>query len=135
MATSQTEASSAIDEAEKRILVCYEAVVEADRVGANTTELSAALDEAGMLSSKARLAYEKGDFESAQEFARLSQERLEGLDVEADALAKSGGQQRSLDFIINVVGSLVGAVVVIIGSVGVWVFLNRKYGGEEGSVR
>jgi uncharacterized membrane protein len=115
--------------------VCYEAVVEADRVGANTTELSAALDEAGMLSSKARLAYEKGDFESAQEFARLSQERLEGLDVEADALAKSGGQQRSLDFIINVVGSLVGAVVVIIGSVGVWVFLNRKYGGEEGSVR
>ena len=122
------EAGSAIAVAEERIVVCYKAVADADEAGANTTALLANITEAGWLLSRAELSYKMDDFDSALYFADQSRESLNGLDIEADVLRKDAMQQRYWDFMVNVVGSAVGAVVVVCGGFVVWFLLKRRYG-------
>lgn len=126
-AVDETDVRSAIAAAEERILVCYRAVADADDAGANTAALLAVLNEAGELLSRAKLAYEMGDFNSTLDFALLGQERLNGFVADADALREAALQQRNWDFMVYVVGSVVGAIVVVCGSFVVWFFLKRRY--------
>ena len=130
---SESDARSSIGVAEGRVVVCYRAVAEAGKAGANATALLAVMDEAGWLLSRAKLAYKMGDYESAQNFAVQSQGRLNGFVEEADSLRGAALQQRYWDFMVNVVGSIVGTVAVIGGSFVVWFLLKRKY-GKAGSV-
>jgi hypothetical protein len=133
LAVDKTDAGSAIADAEGRIVLCYQAVADADRAGANVTDLLAVLNESGLLLSRANLAYKTGDFDSAFNFSLLSQERLDGFVVEADVLREAAVQQCYWDFMVNVVGSIVGAVVVVCGGFAVWFLLKRRY-GKVGSV-
>lgn len=119
-AFDEAEAGSAIADAEERVVVCYGAVADADGAGANVTGLLGVLDEAGRLLSRANLAYMAGDFDSAFDFAVESREVLDGFAVEADALRDDAIQQRSWDFMVNVVGSVVAAAVVVCGGFIVW---------------
>lgn len=126
-AIDETDAKSAIAAVEERISVCYQAIADADRAGANVTVLLDVLNEAGMLLSRADLAYKMEDFDSALDFALMSQERLNGFVAEADLLRKTAIQQSYWDFMVNVVGSIVGTVIVICGGFVVWFFLKRRY--------
>jgi len=132
-AVDEIDARSAIAVAEERIAVCYQAVADADEAGANTTDLLANITEAGWLLSRARLAYERRDFNSTVYFADQSLESLKVFVAEADVLREAAIQQRYLDFIVNVVGSTVGTAVVICGGFVVWFFLKRMY-EKTGSV-
>jgi len=129
----QDSAAGAIGSAKQQLVVCYEAAAEAERAGGNVTSLTAALNEAGVLLSKAELAYSKSDFGAAGDFAVQSRERLNGFVDEAAELKAAGEQMRNMDFLINIVGSIVGTFVVIGAGIGVWVFLKRRYGqaGEQ----
>jgi uncharacterized Tic20 family protein len=126
-AFSRDDALSAIADAEDEVIQCYGALSDADEAGANVTDLSSILMEAGELLSKANLAYGVGDFDSAVDFAVQSGEKLDGFAVEADLLRKAAAEERYWDFMINFVGSIVGTAVVICGGFLVWVFLKRKY--------
>jgi hypothetical protein len=53
-------AVAGVDEA--RVIACYGAVVEAEGAGGNVTELAGVLDEAGVLLSRARAAFERVEF-------------------------------------------------------------------------
>lgn len=53
---------------------------------------------------------------------------MSGVVVEADDLKEAAMQERYWDFMVNVVGSIVGATAVICGGFVVWFFLKRKYG-------
>jgi len=130
-AVDETDARSAIAVAEERIVVCYHAAADVDKAGANTTDLLAVLNEAGELLSRAILAYEMGNFDSALDFANQSRESLNSFIVEADALRETAIQQRYWDFMVYVVGSTVGTAVVICGSFAVWFFLKRRYEKAE----
>lgn len=130
---SKSDAKSAIVAAEERIVVCYQAVAEADKAGANVTALLAVMNEAGWFLSKAKLAYKMGDFDLAGNFAVQSQERLSGFVEGADSLRGTAIQQRYWDFMVNVVGSIIGTVAVVGGSFFVWFLLKRRY-GKAGSV-
>lgn len=124
-------AEAAIGDAEGVIGECYGAVVEAERVGANVTDLLATLNEAGWLLSRAHLAYETGNFSLAVSFANQSRLRLNGFIVEAEALRENAARAGYLDFMNNIVGSAVGAVAVVVGGFAVWSFLKRKYDRGE----
>ena len=132
-AVDEADAGSAIAVAEERIVVCYRAVAGADAAGADTSALLAVLNEAGLLLSKARanltygLAYNMSEFDSAFDFAVQSQEKLNGLEAEADVLRENAMQQGYLDYMVYVVGSVVGAVVVVCGGFVVWFLLKRRY--------
>ena len=126
-AVDETDVRSSIAAAEERIVVCYRAVADADEAGATTTVLLAALNEAGELLSRANLAYKMGDFNSTLDFANQSQERLNGFVADADALREVALWQRYWDFMVYVVGSIVGTVVVVCGGFVVWFLLKRRY--------
>ena len=126
-AVGEAEAGSAVAAAEGRVVVCYRAAADADEAGANVTGLLVVLDEAGALLSKADLAYESGDFDSAFDYAVQSREKLDGFVDKADVLREAAVQGRYWDFMVNVLGSVVGAVVVVCGAYVVWVVLKRRY--------
>jgi len=133
-AVDETDAGSAIVAAEERVVVCYRSVADADEAGANTAALLAVLSEAGELLSRADLAYKMGDFDSAVNFSVQSREMLSGFVVEADVLRRTAMEQRYRDFMVNVVGSVVGTVVVVCGGFVVWFLLTRKYGKTGSAV-
>ncbi|MDH5482935.1 MAG: hypothetical protein OEY22_08675 [Candidatus Bathyarchaeota archaeon] len=127
MAASEEEALSKISEAENAVRSAYDAVLKAEEAGANVAFLLNGLNEAGMLLWKAHMAYDMGDFDSAFNLANLSKTELDGFVSEASILAETGAQQSYMDFMLNVVGSLVGAVAVVCGGFVFWFFLKRKY--------
>jgi hypothetical protein len=78
------------------------------------------------------LANSTGDFGSAESLAVESQDELAGFVSEANSLQFSAEQSRSSDFLLNIVGSAVATVAVLVGSLMVWVLLKRKYRIENG---
>ncbi len=131
--SSEDEATSALARAEEAVVSAYQAVLETEGAGANVSDLLVRLNEAGGFLTRGRMAYDIGDFDSALDFAVHCQEKLNGFVVDADALREAAMQERYLDFMVNVVGSVMGAVgVVCVGFVS-WSFLNRKH-EKTGSV-
>ena len=123
----QTDAATAIASAKEQILICYQAAKEAEGAGANITTLVAVLNDAGTLMSRAEFAYSVSDFDTAHDLAVQSQSTLDNFISDANILRETGTQQRSQDFLINVVGSLVGAFAVVGAGIAAWIFLKRKY--------
>lgn len=122
----EPDVASAIADAERRIILCYQAIAAADNVGANVTTLLARLNEAGWQLSMAQWAYEQGDLDSARSYTLLSQQKLEGLAAEAEISKETASDQQYRDFMVNVVGSVAGALVVMCGGFGVWSLLTRR---------
>ena len=133
-AAGEADASQAISEAENRVNACYMAVAEAQKAGANVSQLLSTLQEAGLLLSEAHVAFEKRDFDSAFDLANQSRSRLDGVDNEADSLRDKGRQDRSVDFLVNVVGSSVGAFAVLVGGFLFWHFSKKKHDKSEGQL-
>ena len=123
----QTEATAAIASAKEQILTCYQAANDAEEAGANITALAAVLNDAGTLLSRAEFTYSISDFDTARDLAIQSQNTLGDFVPEADTLKETATRQRNQDFLINVVGSLVGAFAVVGAGVSTWIFLKRKY--------
>lgn len=130
-AVDEAEARGAVVAAEDMVVECYRVVEGADEAGANVTGLLTRLNDAGLLLSKASLAYGEGDFDSAYDLAVQSQGMLNDFVVEANVLWWNALQAQHWDFMVNVVGSAVGAVVVVLGGFFVWFLLKRRYGKAE----
>ncbi len=132
--TTEADAQSAIGAAQGKLVVCYQAVANASSAGANVTGLLLVLDQSGGNLSRADLAYNMGNFSSAQSYAVQSLNLLvqNNVTTRADALKSSASQARFWAFMINIVGSLVGTVVVVCSGFVVWVFLKKRYAKAEG---
>jgi len=122
----QADSATAISSAKNTILNCYSAIKETEAAGANITVLMGTINEAGSLLSQAELAYAANDFDAALNLAIQSQNRLSNFIGEANTLREIAVQQQNQDFLINVVGSIVGTFVVIIAGFAVWRFLKKK---------
>jgi hypothetical protein len=129
--SAQTGAVTAISSAKNTLLTCYNAAKEAEAAGVNITVLTATLNEAGLLLSQAEAAYAASDFDAAFNLATQSQNRLSNLVGEANALKETATQQRDQDFLVNVVGSVIGTFAVIVAGSLAWLFLKRKYKTTE----
>jgi hypothetical protein len=130
LAANEGDARSAITGAEQRVSTCYSAGAEAQKAGANVTLLLLTLDDAGMLLSRAHLHFEKGNFDDAQVLAVQCKTILQGFESEASSLRDTAANARSLDFMINVAGSAVGAIVVVVAGFAVWQRLKKKHTTE-----
>jgi hypothetical protein len=128
LAVDEGQARSAMVEADQTIKDCYLAVAAADKAGGNVSGMLSVLQDAGMLLSKADLALEKGDFDSAYNLAVQSKAKLDGFVVEANSVKDAAEHSGFVGFMINVVGSSAGTVAVIVGGFAVWFWLNRRYG-------
>ena len=126
----QSDVASAISEAQNKIITCFNASRLAEAAGANISRLTATLNTAGLLLSRAELAYSKEDFGAAQDLAVQSQNILANFVTDANSLQTEATQNRNTDFMIFV-GSIGGTIAVLLGSVVVWVFLKRKFRNSE----
>jgi hypothetical protein len=108
--------------------------VLAEGAGGNVTELAGVLNEAGVLLSRARVAFENGEYDLVVEFSSNCTGMLVGFTDRAVTLRDSAARERSLDFMVNVVGSVAGTVAVIFAGWVLWVHLKRKYGKAGSAV-
>jgi hypothetical protein len=123
---NQEDAATAISSAENEILTCFTAAKEAEAAGANITVITATLNKAGLLLSQAENAYETSDFDVAFNLAHQSQNSLSNCLAEANTFKETAVQQQNRDFLINVVGSIIGTLVVIIVGLAIWLFLKKN---------
>jgi len=131
LAVDEGQARSAMVEADQTVKDCYLAVAAADKAGGNVSGRLSVLQDAGMLLSRANLAFEKGDFDSAYSLAVQSKASLDGFVAEANSVKDAAEQSGFVDFMINIVGSSAGTVAVVVGGFAVWFWLNRRYGKVE----
>jgi tetrahydromethanopterin S-methyltransferase subunit G len=131
LAVDEIEARSAITEAEQRVSVCYHSVTEAQNAGANVSELLSVLNDAGMSLSRARLGLQNRDFSAAYNLAVECKNRLNGFEDQTDLLRGSAVQQRSSDFLVNVVGSGIGAIFTVVVGLWLWFFLKKRHSSAE----
>jgi len=127
----QGDALAAISSTKNTILNCYNAAREAEAAGANITVLTATLNDASSLLSQAEFAYAASDFDAAFNLAGQSQNILTNFLGEANTLKETAAQQQNQDYLINVVGSIIGAFVVILAGFAAWRFLKKKYEKTE----
>lgn len=125
----ESDARAAVSEAQRRINTCYRAAADAAKASANVTDLLALLNEAGSSLSMAELALRRGDFDSASTLARLCEEKLVGFEDWAAGLRDSAVNAGNWDFAVNVVGSSIGAVIVLVFGFVVWSLLRKRYPG------
>ena len=132
----QNGAANAIANARNQILTCFDAIRKTETAGANITELTVILNRAGSLLSQAEFAFSTEDFAAAEDYAAQSQVELANFVSEADALLFSASTRKNQDFLVNVVGSIFGTGAVLVGSWGLWAFLNkRRRNNEKNEVR
>ncbi|MGQ9507690.1 MAG: hypothetical protein ACUVTB_07565 [Candidatus Bathycorpusculaceae bacterium] len=128
------DALSAISSTEARVVTCYRAAAEAAGAGANVSDLLILLNEAGWLLSRAKLAYSQGDFDSAVAYAVECRSMLDGFVDGADGLRRNAEAAGHRDFMLNFVGSAVGAVCIVVGGFALWNLLKEKNNNIGGKV-
>lgn len=121
------DAFSVVSEAEQLIALAYEAVLDAEKVGANISGLLVSLNNASELLSEACMAFEDGDFEAAIQFSGLASgvgnevmDDAEKLEVEA----RYAGANR---FVWSIVGSVLGVALVVCASFWFYRTFKRRY--------
>ena len=125
--TQPQDASAVISSTQANLMSCYDATRAAEAAGANITQLTAILNQAGNLIASAQLAYSENDSASAMNLAGQSQQLLNGFVSTANSLENSARTQTFDSFLVNFVGSTAVVVAVIAASVCLWVFLKRRY--------
>lgn len=128
---SEADATVVISSAQNTLVNCYDAAKQAEAAGANITVLMGPLNEAASLLSQAEYAYSISDFDTAVNFATQSQSSLSNVIEDANALQVTASQQQYQDFLINVVGSILGTFAVIVAGFAAWIFLKKRHEATE----
>ncbi len=122
-----SSADAALTSARSKLIECFNAAKAAETAGANISELTNTLNEAGSMLSKAEFSYSSSNFPESENEAAQSQNILSNFISQADSLRNAASQRQNTDFLLNFVGSIAGTIAVIVSSVAVWVFLRRRY--------
>jgi hypothetical protein len=125
---AQSDAATAIASAKGQLVTCYQSAKDAENAGANITELTVTLNDAGTLLSQAQFEYSLNKISNARDLALQSQAKLEGFTSKVNSLKENAILQKNQDFTINMVGSIAGAFAVLGGGAAVWFFLKKKLG-------
>lgn len=121
------EASSAIGEADNALRMAFEAVLEAERAGANVSDLIVKLDEAGGLLAEAENAYRVGNFSEAVSRAEECSVLADGVVGEALSLKSSALADAQKAVLQTLTFSWVGGVAFLAVLFFVWGWFKRVY--------
>jgi hypothetical protein len=124
--------SPAFSTSESNLVRCFDAARAAEVAGANISRLSDTLNSASALLADAEREYSMGNYANAQSLTAQSQNLLRNFVTDANSLQVAATRNRSIDFLVNVVGSVFGTISVIAVSIVVWRLLKKKYRGSAG---
>jgi hypothetical protein len=126
-ASSMDDTSMIVSEAEEILGVTYEAVLEAEQVGANVSILLSQMDLGAEYLAEANFRYRLGAYEEATHFARVCIETVDDVRSIAFELSDNSKRLRENEFFLRLLWSSVGVVGVgLIGFV-FWRFFSGRY--------
>ncbi len=120
-------AVSAVDRAEAAVASAYEAVLDAEEAGADVSGLLVRLNVAGGYLAEAHVWFGLGDFDEAVRLADLCYDVVVDVSGEAFVLRSEAHGLWATDFVVKMVGSMVGVVVVVFLGFVVWRVFKRRY--------
>jgi hypothetical protein len=123
----ESSAASAVARAEADMVLAYEAVVEAERVGANVAVVLVRLNDAGESLAGAEVAYRLGDFDRSVGLADVCSVISGEVKSEAEELWAQAYEQGYFDMWSSVSVSLVSIVAVGLGGFWAWGVFKRRY--------
>jgi hypothetical protein len=126
-AVSSDQANEVIEQVDRNLGLAYVAVTEAERGGANVSLLLSKLQIAGNLLSEANIAFRIGDYDSASSYAEASAQAIEGVAEEGARLKMDAEREQIDSFLLTVVLSVVGVVLVLILGLLGWHHLKHVY--------
>jgi len=124
---SRDVALSAIDNAEFAVGTAYEAVLQAEKAGANVSGLLNELNDGAEALSKAQMSYKAGDFDDAVYFANMCCSRVEGIEVKASELREAAAFQKKQNLYLSSLSSIAALGCICIGGFFGWSFFKRRY--------
>jgi hypothetical protein len=126
--SSQEAAFASISEADQSLAQAYNAVLEAERVGADVSGLLVNLNNAVDFLSKAQKAFELDSFEESVRLANLSIESGHEIVSKAESLKVYINSAKVIRFWWASVGAVLGVSLVISASfIGYWYFKRFYY--------
>ena len=120
-------ALSTIESAELAVDLAYEAVLEAEGVGANVSGLLVELSDGVEALSRAYMFSRVGDFDGAIYFADLCSDLVEGIEAEANELRDVTASERNQRLLLNTLGSVLAVGCILYGGFFGWRFLESLY--------
>jgi hypothetical protein len=126
-AVDGSEASGAIDQAERDLNTAYIEVAEADSAGADVSVLLNELNVAWVYLSGANAAFNAGDFENAVMLAANCSDAVRGIASEAVNLTSYAEGAHFTAVLSAIFVSIFGVVFVVVFGLFGWRFLRRKY--------
>jgi hypothetical protein len=121
------DVSSKISEAQNALRNAFETVWKAEQLGANTSSLVGKIGSAGELLNEAEMAYETGDLNSALSKADESLTVANQVFYAATSLFASVSAKAQRTLLYTIAFSVVGAVLLIIALILVWLWFSRRY--------
>jgi hypothetical protein len=126
-ASSESGATLALTEAEEALVSAHEAVLEAEQAGANVSGLLNKLNHGAEYLAEAYVWYRLGVSENAGHFAGLCSDVVGGMSSEAVELRDDAKRLEEADFVVNMIGSVVGVIGVFVSCSIVWLVFRRRY--------
>jgi hypothetical protein len=126
-ASSEDVATLALTEAEDALVSAHEAVLEAEQAGANVSGLLGKSNLASEYLAEAHVWYRLGVFENASRFAGLCSDVIGGVRSEAFELRDEAKRLGEADFVVNMINSAVGVIVVLVSCSVAWFVFKRRY--------
>ena len=120
-------ALSAIERGELAMTVAYEAVLEAERAGANVTSLLSKLNEGAEALSEAHMSNRVGNFDDVTYFANLCYDLVASIEAEANMLRDAAVVERPQRLFLTSLSSAVAAVCILFGGFFGWRFFKNRY--------
>ncbi len=126
-AQSELDVSMDLVEAEENLVLAYNSVLDAEKAGANVSDLLSQLNAGAQYLNQAYSNFDTGDFEAVVYFSNLCIETIDGVSEQAILLMDEAVQLQSSNLLIQIFGSIIGMAVVIVGGVIFWRIFKRYY--------
>ncbi len=126
-ALDKTEAETAIDDAERGLISAYEAVLEAEKKGANVTSLTEKLTATGANLTTAYLQFKEQNYSEAVTLAENCTEIAEDVKTQASSLCDYAAWNARLSLWIQILGWLISMGTIFSATFFVWRVFKKRY--------
>ena len=126
-ASSESSVADDLYDAEEVMALAYEAVLEAEKEGANVTVLLSKLNLGGEYLAEAYVWYRLGDFDNAGRFAGLCVDVVGDMKGEVVGLREEAHGWWVLDVLVRLTWSIFGVIGITVLGFVVWRVFRRRY--------
>jgi hypothetical protein len=134
-AFAQSNPAATLQTANDEINGAFNAVLSAEKSGANTTNLADRLNVGTDLLAQAEIAFRKGDSNTAVSKANDAISVAGEVKSSAQSAQTAANSSKQNAFLITIGGSVAGCVVLVLALFIVWRRIKKKYVRDFGAAR